>query len=266
MIRVIVNADDFGLDENRTKAILQAYREGWISTTTAIVTTDWFPKSIKLVEKTRLHENIGLHLNLTEGFPLTDKIKNSPLFCASDGSFNAKFHNSPFHRLYLPSFEKEAVVEEIEAQLERYCKSGLNCFHLDSHHHIHTDLSIARIVLPLAAKAGFRTIRLSRNLGRGLNIFKRIYKKYINNKLASCSGISLNADYFSNFGIFYKNFKTLPDRCIIEVMTHPLYSSKQQLDMKGGLTDLHWNCSEQRDFWKNPSQGVQLVDYIGILD
>lgn len=74
MIRVIVNADDFGLDENRTKAILLAHREGWISTTTAIVTTNCFPKSIKLVEKTRLHENIGLHLNLTEGFPMTDKI------------------------------------------------------------------------------------------------------------------------------------------------------------------------------------------------
>lgn len=188
------------------------------------------------------------------------------MFCASDGSFNAKFLNTPFHRLYLPSFEKEAVAEEIEAQLERYRKSGLNCINLDSHHHIHTDLSIAKIVLPLAAKAGFRTIQLSRNLGKGLNILKRIYKKYISNKLTSCSGISLNADYFSNFGDFYNNYKSLLDGCVLEVMTHPLYSSKQQLDMKGDLTDFHWDCSEQRDYWKNTPKGTQLLDDIGMLD
>lgn len=265
MIRVIVNADDFGLDENRTKAILQAYREGWISTTTAIVTTKWFQKAIELAESSRLYQNIGLHLNLTEGFPLTESIRKSSLFCNPDGSFNARFHNTTWYRLHLSRFEVNAVREEVEAQMEKFCRSGLTCFHLDSHHHVHTDLSIAGIVLPLAARAGFKTVRLSRNFGSGLTAIKQAYKRFINGRLSSCKGICPNADYFCNFDDFQRKVDELPDGCTVEIMTHPLFSRNRQLDNDGELTEFHWDYRKQKEFWGRTSKYVQLVDYAGEL-
>ena len=265
MIKVIVNADDFGLDENRTRAIIQAYQEGWVSTTTAIVTTDWFQKAVDMAKGLRLHRNIGLHLNLTEGFPLTERIRESSLFCNPDGSFNARFHASPWHRLYLTNYEAIAVREEVEAQFSRFLHSGLSCRHIDSHHHIHTDFSIANIVLPLVVKARFRTIRLSRNLGVGLNLWKRLYKHFINGRLASCKGVSLNADYFCNFDDLRRNVGELPDGCTVEVMTHPLFSRNRQLGMDGELTEFHWDCRQQKEFWSRPSKCVQLVDYEGAV-
>ena len=131
MISVYVNADDYGLDENRTRAILQAKEEGWISTTTAIVNSPWFEKAVELARGSRLYDNIGLHLNLTEGTPLTDSIKKSPLFCDENGQFNAVFHRSKKCRLVLPEFERNAVKEEVAAQFEKYRQSGLISFHLE---------------------------------------------------------------------------------------------------------------------------------------
>lgn len=265
MINVIVNADDFGLDENRTMAILEAYREGWISTTTAIVTTSWFKKGIRLAEGSRLHQNIGLHLNLTEGYPLTENIRKSSIFCNPDGTFNAFFHNTKKYRLYLPTFEKNVVREEIKAQIDTYRQSGLACFHLDSHHHVHTDFSIARILLPLAVEAGFKTVRLSRNFGAGLTWTKKMYKCFINSRLSSYEDISLNANYFCNFEDLQKDIDLLPDDCTVEVMTHPLYSRNHQLDMTGELTEFHWDCRVLKDYWMNPPEKILLFDYNGAL-
>ena len=81
MSKIIVNADDFGWDENRTHAILQAYKLGLIHTTTAMVNMPWFFRAIEMAKGTGLIEHVGLHLCLTEGYPLTDRIRNCPRFC-----------------------------------------------------------------------------------------------------------------------------------------------------------------------------------------
>lgn len=263
MIQVIVNADDYGMDENRTKAILRAYEEGWISTTTAMVNMPWFDKSLELAEGSRLFDSIGLHLNLTEGVPLTDPIKRSPLFCDANGRFNAAFHHTKRYRLFLPEFECNAVKEETAAQFERYCRSGLKSFHLDSHHHVHTDWSIAGIVLPLAAKYGFKRVRISRNFGGGLTFPKRIYKYFLNRKLRK--ELEPVSDYFCNYEDFEKNWKVLPGQCRVEIMTHPLFSINHEADLNGELTEFHWDRSSRRNFWKNPPEGIRLYDHNGSL-
>ena len=101
MIKIVVNADDYGWDENRTKAILEAYRIGAITTTTIMPNMPWFDKAVEMAKGTGLHANIGMHLTLTEGFPLTDRIRKCPRFCNADGRFNAVFHRQAFTRVIL---------------------------------------------------------------------------------------------------------------------------------------------------------------------
>ena len=48
MPKIIVNADDFGWDENRTRAIIQAYKLGLIHTTTAMANMPWFDRAIEM--------------------------------------------------------------------------------------------------------------------------------------------------------------------------------------------------------------------------
>lgn len=263
MIKVIVNADDFGLDENRTRAILAAYQQGWISATTVMANMPWFEQAIAMAKNTRLYDNIGLHLNFTEGFPLTDAIRNSRLFCDESGRFSAAFHNDKLCRLVLPAFERHAVAEEAEAQFAKYRASGLTLFHLDSHHHAHTDLSVARIVLPIAKSYGFKTVRLSRNFGAGLTMPKRIYKAGINRILGN--GLMLNADFFGCFNDVQNRYAMIPDDCVFEVMTHPLYMKNGDLSLGGELTEFGGDSQSQASFWRSPPDGIVLCDYQGVL-
>ena len=259
MIRIIVNADDFGWDENRTRAILEAYRRGIVTTTTVMVNMPWFEKAVALAKETDLSPNIGLHLCLTEGMPLTDKIRRSRLFCREDGSFHGRFHVSKLRRLMLPAFERKVVAEEIEAQMHKYIGAGLTMMHLDSHHHSHTDLSIARIALPLARKLGFRTVRLSRNIGGGLSSVKRLYKWYVNRYMGNM--LPFNADFFGGFMDLESCWNELPDGARVEVMTHPLFRDRQSgdLSMDGEFVDHRSDIEAIPEFWTKHREDLVLM-------
>lgn len=262
MIKVIVNADDYGWDENRTKAILEAYRLGAITTTTVMVNMPWFEKSIELAKENGLFKNIGLHLCLTEGRPLTDMIKSSRLFCDKAGNFTGMFHKQAKWRLWLPPFERKAVREEIEAQMALYVETKIPMMHLDSHHHAHTDFSIAQIVLPMAQEFGFKTVRLSRNLGKRLSVAKRVYKYFFNEYQRRY--LQPNAEHFCSFDDFISRRSEIPDETVVEVMTHPLYQRVGKLMLNGELMegkDGRVAIRDIRTFWRDHATSIRLCPF-----
>ena len=235
MIHLIVNADDYGWDENRTKAILDAYRMGAITTTTAMVNMPWFEQSVEMARGCELFQNIGLHLTLTEGFPLTDRIRRCPRFCNPDGSFNAFFHCRTMTRLHLATEERHAVAEEAEAQMAKYIAAKLPLLHMDSHHHSHTDWAVAQIVMPIAKRMGFKTVRRSRDMNVGCSIFKLAYKVLINRYLSHF--LPLAANRFGSVDDFIRIKNQIVKVSTVEVMVHPLYRKGEELTMDGDLMD-----------------------------
>lgn len=235
MSKIIVNADDFGWDENRTHAILQAYKLGLIHTTTAMVNMPWFFRAIEMAKGTGLIEHVGLHLCLTEGYPLTDRIRNCPRFCDEKGEFNKVFHRSLCTRLKISTEESRAVAEEATAQMEKYCAAGLPWMHLDSHHHSHTDWSIARVVMPIAKKMGFKSVRRARDLGSGMGLFNRVYKVFINRYLGRTIGFESNR--FGSYRDVAACLSSLPRHQTVEMMVHPMYKVDGRLDLAGELLD-----------------------------
>ena len=235
MPKIIVNADDFGWDENRTRAILQAFKLGLIHTTTAMANMPWFDRAIELAKEAGLAEHVGLHLCLTEGRPLTDRIKGCPRFCDGDGNFNKVFHLSLRTRLKITPEESQAVAEEATAQMEKYCAAGLPWMHLDSHHHSHTDWSVARVVMPIARKMGFRSVRRARDLGSGMGLFNRVYKTFINRYLGRAIGFE--AQRFGSYHDVVAGLSSLPKQSTVEMMVHPMYKVGNRLDMSGALLD-----------------------------
>ena len=123
-----------------------------------------------------LLDRMGLHLNLTEGPAMTSSMRNCNFFCDKSGCFTGAFHRIVRYRFKLPDGLQSVVREEIESQVGRFLSTGSTFLHLDSHHHVHTDYSIARILLPIVRKNGFSSIRLSRNWGDDISLSKRIYK------------------------------------------------------------------------------------------
>ena len=88
---LIVNADDFGLTESCTKAIAEAFRLGLISSTTACANGEAIENAYRIANENGFLDRVGIHINLTEGAPLTEGIKNDPFFCES-GVFHGKIN------------------------------------------------------------------------------------------------------------------------------------------------------------------------------
>lgn len=231
---LIRNADDLGKSEVVNKAIFECFEKKYIDRTTLMVNMPCAEEAVRKAKELGLSDKIGIHLNLTEGIPLTEPIKKNPLFCDNKGQFTAAFRQSTKYRLYMDSLSKQEVYTELKAQLERYKEFGLTLFHIDSHHHVHTDFPIYSVIKTLSKEYDFSSARLSRNLYRGGNPLNRIYKCWYNASLKKCAGHT--SDYFGS-SADYKEYISGIDRdkftnlYEIEIMLHPLY------DEKGTLVD-----------------------------
>ncbi len=216
---IIVNADDFGLSNDINSAIFKSFNQGIISSTTLIVNmNDSFQDALTYVNNGDISKNcIGIHLNLEEGFPLTQNIKNIDFVCNQDGKFYFNFRKK--NRFYFDSYIKKCVQEEISSQIQ-FFKNNIGTLptHVDSHNHTHTEFASINLLLPVLRDHKIEKIRLTRNIGTDINIFKNIYKKYFNYVIKSNNFIS--TDYFGDITDFSKfNFR---EDSNIEIMVHPI--------------------------------------------
>ncbi len=236
-MKLIINADDYGLDENRTRAIQECFARGLITQTTVMVNMPWADQSVEEAKALGIADRIGLHLNYTEGVPLTDEMRSNRTFCDRDGVYTGVFHRSKFKRFFMSKVERSAVATEAKAQMEKYLAYGLPLMHLDSHHHSHTDWTIACEALPIARKLGFRSVRLSRNLGHALGGIKMLYKNYFNHALHKAGFATSN--YFCGFEV--DAIRSLVGQDVsVEMMTHPFRYIGKMADINGELGD---SCS-----------------------
>lgn len=219
MESVTINADDYGLNEHCSKAIAQAFAEGKITDTTMMATGEYFDEAVELAKEQGFINKIGIHLNLTEGEPLTEDIKSCSAFVE-----NGIYHHRNNRLKFLSQMEKDAVYKELTAQIEKVQSTGIKITHADSHHHIHTAIFIAPIVARVCKEHGISKVRLHRNIGK-INAAKRFVKKMYNGWLQRQGFIT--TDYFGS--LFDIENAEIPDNC--EIMVHP------DFDKNGVLID-----------------------------
>lgn len=220
MIKIIINADDFGLTESCSLAIICAFKQGYISSTTMCANGYYFDKALELAKENDLIRKIGIHINLTEGVPLTSKIKEDTMFCC-----NEEFHGKINRYKPLSFKQKVAVYDEVKAQIENMKKAGLTITHADSHHHIHTSIFIAPTIFKVLKLYNIKKVRIHRNIGH-INVIKKIYKKLFNLWLKINKFIV--ADYFGDINDCKKiNIKGKTK--VLEIMVHPDYNKNDVL-------------------------------------
>lgn len=225
MSRIIINADDFGISPEVNQCIAECFLQQLIDRTSIMVNMPYAQEAVEIARKCGFLDTVGLHINLTEGNPLTEKIK-STVFCDASGSFSQGGRTTR-SRIYLDKMTKEAVYEEIAAQCQRYLDLGCVLMHADSHQHIHTSLSLVDMILVALQKYGFESVRLSRNIPlHEISGIKRIYKGIINNKIkeynAKHNKYKMATEFFGNMDDV-ERFLTneAQEQDTIEAMTHP---------------------------------------------
>jgi len=220
---VIANADDFGLNSTINVAILYCFENGIVNSTSMMVNTGFFEESVQLIQKNPVVSNVGIHINLAEGKPVTGF--NDRKYIDHNGNWDFAKVNNKFN--FLNRAEKESFKKEIDAQIDKALSSGLKITHIDSHCHLHNLPCFYQLFLAVAKQHKLK-IRLAQTYFEGsyLNFY---YRKYINAvfKKSDCN----YSDYFENPNVFLKRSGPVDTRQTVELMLHPDY------DEQGNLSD-----------------------------
>ncbi|HLR62815.1 MAG TPA: chitin disaccharide deacetylase [Lentibacillus sp.] len=141
MLKLIINADDFGYSRAVNYGIIDAHKKGVLTSTTLMTNMPGAEHAYKLGKEYN-HLGIGVHLTLTCGKPLLD---NHQTLVDADGNFKKLHHyQGKFH------VDQDELYQEWKAQIEAFLDSGLKPTHIDSHHHINNLEPMLPVFLKLA--------------------------------------------------------------------------------------------------------------------
>jgi predicted glycoside hydrolase/deacetylase ChbG (UPF0249 family) len=209
---IVVNADDFGYSSLLNHSILKSFELNLHSTTTLMCNMPGFDEACDLAFENKIIDRIGIHLNMTEGKPLTEKIKKIKKFVNENGELFKSFKG-----YFFSSEEKNIIYEELQAQIDRFKSKRISPTHIDTHHHFHFDIGAGFIIKELAIKNKIPAVRLRFNWGK-LSIQRRIYSQIVNGNLIF-SGLAKTSRFCE---IRTVDKKLLMLYKPIEVMVHPI--------------------------------------------
>jgi chitin disaccharide deacetylase len=127
MKRLIVCADDYGLNPDVSAGILELARNHCITAITCMTNRPNWVKAAKDLATLHPKTEIGLHFNLTEGEPLTD---------LPPQHFTSLF--VLITRAYTHRLKKSCIKAELSAQLDAFIQhTGKLPDFIDGHQHIH---------------------------------------------------------------------------------------------------------------------------------
>lgn len=227
---LIATGDDLGLTPSVNRAILHCFENGYINSTSLLTNTVHFEETVTLIHENSAIYNIGVHINLAEGRPLTKF--DQPLYLDESGSWNLEKVSKKSNVLNAEA--KRAFSAEIYAQIEMALSRQIPLVHLDSHYHLHTLPCFYQLFLD-AAKHYELKIRLAQTYNEG-NVFKFKYRQYINNLFRAEQ--YHYSDYFETVTQFLKKVPVFTSDKVIEIMLHPDFSPEGQLT--DHFDDINW--------------------------
>lgn len=154
---VIITGDDFGLAEPVNEAIVEAHRNGILTTASLMVGAE---AAADAVERARRVPSlrVGLHLVIVEGRPVLQPWVIPDLIDAT-GLFPSHFARSGFKFFFRPGVRKQ-LAAEIRAQFEAFHRTGLELDHVSSHNHMHIHPTVLRLMVRIGKEYGLRAVRL----------------------------------------------------------------------------------------------------------
>lgn len=192
---LVVNADDFGIDEGINKGIADCFGRGIITSVSMVPNGAAFENAVHLV-KQNPDIGIGVHLCLTGERAVLPKERIRSL--ADDEGFLPHNVYILFLKICKNRISLSEVKKELEAQIEKVFDSGIAPFHIDSHQYSHLIPPFLDIVIELAKKYRIKWIRYPNRdkSGRLISFAAGIKKTYLH----FCSKIQLKVLQKNNIG------------------------------------------------------------------
>ena len=157
MRRLIVNADDFGLTAGVNRGIIEAHRNGIVTSTTLMANGRAFADAVELA-KANSNLSVGCHVLLIDGTPVLDAPQVASLM---DGpEFRRDIGGFALRSILGSHSETETEIEtETAAQLRKLQAAGIVVSHIDTHKHTHMFPQVLKPLLRAAQACGVNAIR-----------------------------------------------------------------------------------------------------------
>ncbi|MDV4149573.1 chitin disaccharide deacetylase [Clostridium sp. AL.422] len=200
-MKLIINADDFGISKGANYGIIDAYKNGVVRSASIMAGMPAFDHAVGLLKSCKGLEELGcgVHLTLSAYKPVLNTHKT---IVDENGFFYKRISEETAEN----KFDLEEVYNEFSAQIQKVINSGIEITHLDSHHHVHTLKVLKPVVEQLLSKYNLPI--------RGGLLYELDY-----DKIVPFSG------FFYDETVSIDGFKKVEINKyeVLETMTHPAY-------------------------------------------
>lgn len=222
MYKIIINADDIGINEIVTQNIERLVEDKKISSTTIMANGKCLDE-VKHFALLHPEISFGVHLCLSEFESLT---KSEVLHKYGVTDKNGNFiYQAIFGLKLFPHDLRQAIKNELCAQINKLQMLSIPLSHCDSHHHVHTIPALKELFAEVVNDSGFKKIRISSEyitLRERLHIISDYRKRRINSYYKSHF---VTTDKFFSYGSFLR-INGIITAEVIELMCHPGHPGK----------------------------------------
>lgn len=210
-MKLIVNADDFGLSKGVNIGIIEAFKNGIVTSATLMMNTPEIEHGLALLKENSTL-GMGIHLVATTGRPICN---NVPSLIQENGQFHGILEVAKYASV-------EDIRKEFICQIEKFLSFGIVPTHIDSHHHIHMEKQVLSMVLELA-----KQYNLPLRLGHKDILESIEYKGIKTTKYFTSAfyGQDLTSEKLIDILTLAKQYDT------VEIMTHPAYVDQTLLNI-----------------------------------
>lgn len=171
MLKLIVNADDFGKSNKVNESIRIGFKHGIIRAASLMANGNAFEEAVEIINENP-ELDVGIHFTLTQG----KSILNSDQIKSLINPITNCFYNNSLEfskRYYLNKLSFSEIKNEFTAQYQKILDQGVRISHIDSHQHIHLLPKIFDTVIELAKKLNVRYVRIPDEKIKGYMILNR---------------------------------------------------------------------------------------------
>jgi len=161
---LVVNADDLGLTPGVSAGIVDAHRDGIVTSASLLAVAPGFGDAVaRLGDAPDL--GVGVHLAVVGEDPPLLGAREVPSLVGRRGDFRRSW------RQFLPraaagQVDPDDLRREFAAQIARVRAAGVTPTHLDTHQHLHLWPLVQRVVVDLAVSEGIPAVRVPTSAAR----------------------------------------------------------------------------------------------------
>jgi predicted glycoside hydrolase/deacetylase ChbG (UPF0249 family) len=156
-VRLIINADDFGLTPGVNRAIAELYDAGAVTSATLMATGPAFDDAVALA-LARPNLGVGCHIVLVDGTPVSDPAMIPTLLGPDRRTFRNSLGDFALGVLR-GAIRQDEIQREALAQIQKLQSTGLKLTHVDTHKHTHLLSRVMRPVIRALEQSDIRAIR-----------------------------------------------------------------------------------------------------------